>query len=170
MKKNGVGNKTSQFPVFSLYMRNIKQNNNLIFGIMDKENVQFEEVDNKEKKSKGGLLRVIGRNIINRYKEKPSRLLYDTLKVGGGVALGVYVGKKIEKKNTVKVATMAFIAGREEGCIKGVAASVINHSNKLTEEQKNEYFREAKCNRPAFEKDEVVSKEKLANGQNPLLL
>ena len=65
---------------------------------------------------------------------------------------------------------MAFIAGREEGCIKGVAASVINHSNKLTEEQKNEYFREAKCNRPAFEKDEIVSKEKIANGQNPLLL
>jgi hypothetical protein len=134
------------------------------------QDVQFEEVDNKEKKSKGSLLHVIGRNIINRYKEKPLRLVYDLTKVGGGIALGFCFGKKVEKKNTVKVATMAYIAGREEGCIKGVAASVINHSNKLTEEQKNEYFREAKCNRPAFEKDEVVSKEKLANGQNPLLL
>ena len=133
----------------------------------NKENVQFEEVDNKEKKS---LLRVIGGNIINRYKEKPLRLVYDAVKIGGSVVFGFCLGRKVEKKNTVKVATMAFIAGREEGCIKGVAASVINHSNKLTEEQKNEYFREAKCNRPAFEKDEVVSKEKLANGENPLLL
>lgn len=135
------------------------------------QDVQFEEVmDNKEKKSEGSFLRIIGRNIINRYKKKPLRLLYDALAVGVPAALGIYVGKKIEKKNTVKVATIAFIAGREEGCIKGVAASVINHNNKLTNEQKSEYFREAKCNQSAFERDEIVSKEKLANGQNPLLL
>ena len=61
------------------------------------QDVQFEEVDDN-KKEKKSLLRVIGRNIINRYKEKPLRLVYDTLTVGVPAALGVYLGKKLKRR------------------------------------------------------------------------